>query len=279
MVACRLLAIDLDGTLVRDDGEIAPEDRAAVAQASAAGMAVTIATGRLAPAALPLARALDLHMPLVCADGGATFCPRTADLLEVSPLPLTALQRLLDAAAIGGVTPFFLTPESIVGPRGAGVSGALAGFSPHHVEADDLRALVLEAPPLHVVAAFAVGEEARLRSLGALFSAHDEDGVESDVFSLNPACWALRLTPAGASKAVALERLADGLGLHASEVAAIGDWYNDIAMLRWARCSYVMGQAPPAVAAAARHRLTATARTGGGVAEAVAHLLGWSGTA
>src|SRR5688572_100779 len=105
MAACRLLAIDLDGTLVRDDGDIAPEDRAAVARACDSGLAVTLATGRLAPAALPLARAFDLHVPLVCADGGATMCPRTSDLLEVSPLPLRALESLLDATKAERLTP------------------------------------------------------------------------------------------------------------------------------------------------------------------------------
>ena len=275
MVACRLLAIDLDGTLVRDDGEIAPEDRAAVARARDAGLAVTLATGRLVPAALPLALALELHLPLVCADGGATFCPRTSDVLEVSPLPLRALEALLDAAATKEVAPFFLTPESVVGARGSTMFGVMAGFSPHLVQVDDLWSFALDEPPAAIVAGFAVGPEARVRALAGGFCATDDDGVETDVFPLGAGddAWAIRLTLAGASKAVALERLAGELGFHAGEVAVIGDWYNDIAMLRWARSSYAMGQAPDPVARAARHRLRATARTGGGVAEAVAHLL------
>jgi hydroxymethylpyrimidine pyrophosphatase-like HAD family hydrolase len=275
MVACRLLAIDLDGTLVRDDGDIAPEDRAAVARARDSGVAVTLATGRLVPAALPLALALELHLPLVCADGGATYCPRTSDVLEVSPLPLRALEELLDAAATKEVTPFFLTPDSVMGPRGSSMFGVMAGFSPHLIQVDDLWAFTLGGPPAAIVAAFAVGTEARVRALAGRFCATDEDGVETDVFNLGAGAdtWAIRLTLAGASKGVALERLAGELGIHAHEVAVIGDWYNDIAMLRWARSSYAMGQAPAPVAEAARHRLRATARTGGGVAEAVAHLL------
>jgi hydroxymethylpyrimidine pyrophosphatase-like HAD family hydrolase len=277
MAACRLLAIDLDGTLVRDDGEIAPEDVAAVARAQAHGVKVTLATGRLGPAALPLARALDLGDPMVCADGGATFCPRTSDLLEVSPVPLTALQTLLDAAREGDVTPFFVTPESIVGPRGARMFGALSGFSPHLVAADDLWEVALDGPPVPVVAAFGVGSEAGARALRASFPAagHGDNGVDTDVFQLGDGnAWALRLTLAGASKGEALERLAAELEAPPAEVAVIGDWYNDIAMFRWAHHSYAMGQAPAPVAQAARHRLHATARTGGGVAEAIEHLLG-----
>jgi hydroxymethylpyrimidine pyrophosphatase-like HAD family hydrolase len=120
-----------------------------------------------------------------------------------------------------------------------------------------------------------VGDEPAARALRDRFTPHDlDDGVETDVFALGESDrWAVRLTPAGSSKAVALERIALGLGLGPGQVAVIGDWYNDIAMLRWARRSYAMGQAPEPVAEAARHRLRATARTGGGVAEAVEHIL------
>jgi hydroxymethylpyrimidine pyrophosphatase-like HAD family hydrolase len=276
MSGCGLLAIDLDGTLLRDDGEIADEDRAAVERACADGMAVTLATGRLGPSTLPLARSLGLSAPLVCADGCATFCPETAALLEVSPLPMLALERLLMAARAAGTVPFLATPEALLGPPDSPVSCFLAGWTPQVLPTADLWEAVLGGPPLPVVAAFGVGPEDRVREVAAALGPSDED-VEIAVFGLGEAeGWAVRLTPAGASKAAALARIAVSLGLSPAQVAVIGDWYNDIAMMRWAKRSYAMGQAPAPVVQAARHHLRATARTGGGVAEAVEHLLGGS---
>jgi hydroxymethylpyrimidine pyrophosphatase-like HAD family hydrolase len=61
--------------------------------------------------------------------------------------------------------------------------------------------------------------------------------------------------------------LVEQLSISANEVATIGDWYNDISMLKWAGHSFAMGQAPEEVKEAAKHSLRATAETGGGVAE------------
>jgi hydroxymethylpyrimidine pyrophosphatase-like HAD family hydrolase len=274
MSACRLLAIDLDGTLLRDDGEIAPEDRAAIERAAEAGIGVTLATGRLGPGALPHARALGLSAPLVCADGGATFCASTERLLDVSPLPLRVIERLLDLAT-DGLSAFLVTPDAILGSRDAPGANLLEGWIPQLSPTDDLREALLGGPPLPIVAAFAVGDEQSVRTRAAAFVRAEDDGADVDVFSLaDGGPWAFRLSPAGVSKGVALERIAEQLGLDSGDVAVIGDWYNDIAMLRWAGHSFAMGQAPAPVVEAARHHLRATARTGGGVAEALDRLLG-----
>jgi hypothetical protein len=73
---------------------------------------------------------------------------------------------------------------------------------------------------------------------------------------------------AGASKGTALAWIARHHGVEPSEVVAVGDWLNDIPMLRAAGRSFVMAQAPDEVKAAATDRLKADVATGGGVAEA-----------
>jgi hydroxymethylpyrimidine pyrophosphatase-like HAD family hydrolase len=57
-----------------------------------------------------------------------------------------------------------------------------------------------------------------------------------------------------------------------SEIAAVGDWWNDVGMFRTAGRSFVMAGAPPEVIAAATDRLTSVCGEGGGVAEALALL-------
>jgi hypothetical protein len=79
---------------------------------------------------------------------------------------------------------------------------------------------------------------------------------------------------AGVSKGAALARLASRCGCQRDEVAAIGDWHNDVSMFAAAGRSFVMAHAPTPVRAAATDRLKADAFSGGGVAEAIDELLG-----
>ena len=273
MSACRLLAIDLDGTLLRDDGEIAPEDCAAIQRAVEAGIGVTLATGRLGPGALPHARALGLSAPLVCADGGATFCASTERLLDVSPLPLRVIERLLDLAT-DGLSAFLVTPDAILGSRTRPARtcsrAGPAALAHQAICARRCSAARRCRSWRRSPSAARSVRTGRPRSCAPRTTA--PTSMCSSLAHGGP--WAFRLSPAGVSKGVALERIAEQLGLHSADVAVIGDWYNDIAMLRWAGHSFAMGQAPAPVVEAARHHLRATARTGGGVAEALDRLLG-----
>jgi hydroxymethylpyrimidine pyrophosphatase-like HAD family hydrolase len=73
---------------------------------------------------------------------------------------------------------------------------------------------------------------------------------------------------AGVDKATALGRIAEHFGVSLDETVAVGDWVNDITMLRAAGRSFAMGQAPDEVKEAASEVLDATVSTGGGIAEA-----------
>src|SRR5580698_9736551 len=77
----KLLALDVDGTLVRRDGSIHPEDEAAVGRLVASGVPVTIVTGRLYSGTRHVARALRLRGPIACVDGS-----QIVDLRDDTPL-------------------------------------------------------------------------------------------------------------------------------------------------------------------------------------------------
>jgi hydroxymethylpyrimidine pyrophosphatase-like HAD family hydrolase len=80
--------------------------------------------------------------------------------------------------------------------------------------------------------------------------------------------WGMVVRAAGASKGTALEWIANYENVEPDEVVAVGDWLNDIPMLRAAGLSFAMAQAPEEVGAAASERLDADHSTGGGIAEA-----------
>jgi hydroxymethylpyrimidine pyrophosphatase-like HAD family hydrolase len=109
-----------------------------------------------------------------------------------------------------------------------------------------------------------------------LCGAHAE-ALDTVYFSLaGQSAWAVRSLPRGCDKGDMLARLAHSLQVPAAQVVAIGDWFNDIAMFRYAGRSFAMGHAPDLVREAASDVLSATSVRGGGVAEAIAVLISQS---
>jgi len=84
--------------------------------------------------------------------------------------------------------------------------------------------------------------------------------------------WGMVVRAAGYDKGTAVAWLAEHYGCTPEEVAAVGDWLNDVPMFAAAGRSFAMGQAPDVVKAAAGEVLSATSATGGGVAEALRRL-------
>jgi len=92
----RLIALDIDGTLVGENLVIGPRTRAAIAEARRRGIVVSLVTGRMASSALEFARELDLSAPIVAQQGAlirampAAGCSTTATCGPRSPLTSSA---------------------------------------------------------------------------------------------------------------------------------------------------------------------------------------------
>jgi Cof subfamily protein (haloacid dehalogenase superfamily) len=273
MTAVRLLALDIDGTLLTDDGDVAPADRLAIERARAEGVHVTLATGRLPSAALPVAEELGLGLPLVCCDGAVTVCPHTHVDLHSAGLDPGRLEAALGLFLRHQVTSFLFTPGGVVARAADGEAPYVSGWSSRLIVEPSLTGFARAPNGAAVLAALGIATEARARAAHDELSALPIPGVHAALFLLEGTDrWAVRVSPVGVDKASGLARLAAELGIEAADVAVVGDWHNDVPMFAWAGHSFAMGHAPREVARAARHRLRATAARGGGVAEAIARL-------
>lgn len=263
----RLLAIDLDGTLLRSDRTVAPEDAAAIRDARSAGIHVTIVTGRIASGALATAREVGIDTPIVCADGAQLVQPATGELIARKSLPGKATRATLSVFSARRLTPFVLTHDAIHARRGAeSLAPWVVGWSP------DLR---LHAPD--EAAWPELRDVAIVLGLGARDTAGDALGALGE--SLPPSAssvafpmggddvWGVRVQARGCTKSAGLSALAARLGVRRSDVAYVGDWYNDISAFAWAGSSFCMGHAPVDVKRQAGEVLSATSAEGGGVAE------------
>ena len=262
----RLLALDLDGTLLRSDQRVDDRDIAAIAELQAAGVTVTIVTGRLHSGSTAAARA--------CAIEGAIACVEGSHLVELATGRTLVHHGMADddAALVRGVftrhglTSFVFDAGGVHHDHaGAPYARYISTWSPNLrvVEQD----IVWQTVPL---AAVAVGDEPAVVAACAILRGY-ADRLFSVHFPVNayPGKQVLLVRTAGPTKGTALAELCRMAGCTLAEAVAVGDWVNDVPMFEVAGRSFVMGNAPDAVCAKATDVLVQPAGSGGGIAEAI----------
>jgi Cof subfamily protein (haloacid dehalogenase superfamily) len=247
-VRYRLLALDLDGTVMGTDLVIAPEVLAAVAAAQERGVHVTLATGRMFFAALPYAQQLGVTTPIICYQGGMVRDPLSGDMLHHVVTPGEAAAEALRELAAAGIFAIAYIDERLYIAERRPELDTYLGYHPEGVEVvvvPDLAELVVETPPtkiLFLAEPPVVGRE--LARMAALFGERLSVVRSHALFG--------ELTAPGISKGAALAMLAEDLGVRREETVAIGDQENDIPMIAWAGLGLAMGNAIPAARAAAQ---------------------------
>ncbi|MGP7959423.1 HAD family hydrolase [Sanguibacter sp. A247] len=237
-----LVALDVDGTIMSEDGFISAELRRAVALLRSEGHHVVLATGRPLVALLPVAAELGLvGSPLVAANGSATAELRPDGTFELTDAVTFRPERALDILLARMPSTYFAVEEVGVGYWvGADFpAGTIMGRQ----KVIDLA--LLEGVETTRICAVDAGEhdpllEAELALLGL-------DIVHFTIAGMH---W-LDVAPQGVTKASALEGLRVRLGVSADATVAVGDGGNDVEMLAWAAQGVAMGHAGAEVVAVA----------------------------
>jgi hypothetical protein len=299
----RMIAVDIDGTLLGADGRVSRRNLAAMKAAERAAIELVVATGRRHCYAMRVLRELGLREEnaLISSNGTVT---RTigSKLLERTLLPLDTARWLC-----GHVEEFrnaLVITFDKVGSDGEDARGALvvehldvltasigkwmAANEPYiaHVAPIE-RALEMEAPIqmmlcgtvermrraearlLEHPGVSAVGVTPQERAPGAEAALHRTEYAERDLSILD-------ILPAGCGKGGALLRLAEQRGIKAEEILAIGDNWNDVSMLEVAGRAVLMGNAPESLKATAAERgwVVGKRHDEDGVAEVIEAVLG-----
>jgi Cof subfamily protein (haloacid dehalogenase superfamily) len=245
----RLAVFDLDNTLVGPSLTLSARVKAAVAQAQARGVAVSIATGRGPAVAARYAAELKLTAPLICFQGGLVYDYLEGRTLHETRLDPAVIPTIVQLAARHGWNLQFETPGMIYLPR---VSQhpeelmALLRFADWK-RVDDLSTDMPETPHKFILAVDAPDQrDALTESLRARLA---EAGLSLAVVPSHPIL--VEGLPPGLSKATGLAWLAESLGIEREAVLAVGDNDNDVPMLEWAGVGVAMGDSSPAARAAA----------------------------
>ena len=241
----RLVAFDVDGTLVGRDLSIARAVRESIERMMRAGVAGCLVTGRMYRATLPFARELGFDAPLICYQGAAIVDPASDEVLQHSALNNEIVQELAVMAQADGMhLQLYRNDEYYCEARNrfSDLYASLAMSEP--VIVPSLREAFAYSPATKgVVVADASVASAYAQKLHAALGAraYVTRSLPEFVEVLDP----------GVDKGAALRFVAARLGVPIEQTAAIGDSWNDAPLLAAAGFGIAMGSAPSELRAVA----------------------------
>lgn len=235
----RLVATDIDGTLIRSDGTLSRRTREVI---DALPVPLVLVTGRPVRWLRQLYDQLREPLPAVCANGAVIYDPATDEVLRASTLPV---EQLLDVAKrLRDAVPDISLAVEVEDGRAFWHEQSW----PPHGEGDGKQVRMITSPE-ELVSVPAVKLLARSathqpeeflelvsRTLG---------GIAEPTRSSSSAL--VEISAAGVTKAAGLAWLCEREGVDVSQVIAFGDMPNDLPLLTWAGRGVAVGNAHPAV--------------------------------
>lgn len=251
-MAYKVIALDLDGTLTNSEKKITGKTRCAVQKAMDAGIFPILASGRPPEGIWPIARELGMDQKggyLLAFNGGQMVDAKSGEIFSKTAVPLSLLPEIYDY--------FHLCREQYGTANYTFIGGELVSDCPEgeHVQLEafitgmPLRrvASMRECVGIEVPKCIITGDAQLLvqleREAAKQFSGRLTVTRSEATF--------LEFLPLGVDKARSLESFLSRLGMRREELAAFGDGYNDISMIRYAGLGVAMANAKDEVKAAA----------------------------
>ena len=240
-----LICSDLDGTLLRGDKSISNENLQAIEYFKAEGGIFTFITGRMPFFVSDIYNAVSPNAPFGCINGGGLYDHHKGEYVWTQTLPHAALELVEYAdKALPGIgiqvntfEKIYFATENSAMAYFRKVTG-LPNITRHYYDVEEPLAKIV----------FGDEDEEKIEALDKLLHAHPKaegfDFIRSERTLYE-------ILPRGIHKGVALRRLTEHLGISPDKTVAVGDYNNDIGMLRFAKCGVAVANATAATKAAA----------------------------
>lgn len=279
----KIIASDLDGTLLNDKMVISKANVAAIKAAQRHGVHFIVATGRQRDEIVPLLKQNDITCPLITLNGGMVEDEHN-NVITTHPLTPASLKWLLALLEQHHLYFEVITANAVYSndqenrlenfahllmrvanvPYAEARQRAEARSELRNVNLVDDYHMLLTDPNVAIckIVAFSPTQPELLTQLRQQIEQHDPNLVVTASSSAN-----IEINPLAAQKGTALRNYADKLGVALSDVMAIGDNNNDLSMLRVAGASYAMANGSAEAIAVAK--FTTASNTEDGVAQAI----------
>jgi hypothetical protein len=241
MKTVKLIALDLDGTLIPESQRVSLKDAHAVRRAQAAGIPVVIATGRLYPSARVWLSALDIHTPAVCCNGAdIREGARSVYSSTIDPAQLKEAYRALCGFRakkyVYCVDNIYCSKEDFdaVLFHKWGKKELARGLVGYRDGPDEILGAAGSSAVKLVMRTPDEKEHAKIEEIAGAMEYFDVVKAEATH---------IEFTRRGTNKGAALKRIAAGMGIAMRDVLAVGDSMNDYEMLRAAGTGVAMGNA------------------------------------
>ena len=240
----KLIALDMDGTLVNHEGEVSPENERAIQQAKEKGIHVLLSTGRSLTRARDISDQLGRSSYLVTVNGGEIY-DHDYQLVDSTPLDTELVKHLWKLKQEHDVYFWSTTKQGLFNSRNP-FDQEIDAYNwlkfGYDIKDDEVRQVIL-----------------------------DELMKNEALEITNSSPTNIEINPAGVNKAAALVKVCKWLDLSMDQVMAVGDSMNDIAMIREAGLGVAMGNAQEEVKQAANW--VTGINTDHGVAQAIDRIL------
>lgn len=235
----KLVAFDLDGTLLGEELLLRPRVLAAIRSMRERGVQGCIVTGRMYRAALPFVRQLEFTAPVVCYQGAAVIDPQSDEVLLDTPLPNAQALKLEEYARENGVhiqlyanDRYYCESRSQYAALYAKISGVEPVIVPslrRQFETWDATKVCMIAEPESILEHLP-----RVQRL-----------CGNEAYVTRSIAYFLEVMNSKVNKGNSLRIVAQHLDIPLENVMAIGDSWNDAPLLQAAGFGVAMGSAPP----------------------------------
>ena len=234
---------------------------------------MTLCTGRMYSGTRAIARELGLSAPVACIDGSHIVDLGTEQELASAPLPHSGVGALFDALGVYRPAAFVFSGDRVFfDDQGADYLPYVTTWSEQTHRLDRVLDVELWHEQRPIAAVVALGTQAQISGVHEGVVAGHGEHLQSACFPIRrqayDGIWGMVVRAPRVDKGTAIEWLAAHYGTTPEQIVVVGDWLNDIPMLRRAGRSFAMAQAPDEVKEAATDVLEADIWSGGGIAEA-----------
>ncbi|NLM74091.1 MAG: HAD family phosphatase [Clostridiaceae bacterium] len=236
-MAYKLMAVDIDGTLVNDNRELTEKTKTAIQKAVANGLIFTIATGRPISGVEHLIKELDIDLPFITYNGAMVVKGKSREIIYDRKLSAEDARIIIDLGIKSDASVMVWKNNQLYVTR-------------MDMRVDSYKAIGRCEPVL-----IENIDETVEGGVSKVLWYHDTEAINTlkhtvgqylseNVNYYTSMPWFLEFNDKSASKAIAIESLCQYYGIDKSETIAVGDGYNDLSMIEYAGLGVAMGNAP-----------------------------------